>query len=120
MTTTKVTPTINLWLDEVEEPVIDRYDAMIDGENVGYLCMHPATDGGWWIKSLKVKAGFRGQGIARYLLSYVIDRLGGEELSLRAKPYADSPLTTEELMRFYGSFGFEQYDDNNRMRRLPT
>ena len=108
---------IKHWVDDSEAPTLQRFDAMVGGRNVGYLTSHPATDGGVWLKGLKVAADCRRQGIARELLEFAIEFYDGQELSLRAKPYAGGVATCGDLQKFYGQYGFVLYDDEGRMMR---
>jgi len=108
---------IKHWVDDSESPTLQRFDAISGDRNVGYLTSHPATDGGIWLKGLKVAADCRRQGIARRLLEYALAYYNGQELSLRAKPYAGGVATCDDLQKFYGEYGFVPYDDEGRMTR---
>lgn len=107
------------WRDESEADALDRIDAIVDGKNVGYLTSHPATDGGVWLKGMKVAPEHRGQGIGSALMQRAIDKYGEQLLSLRARPYDDKPMDQAKLQAFYAKYGFEPYDNEGRMRREP-
>jgi len=113
-------PIISERRDEDPKLTLDRIDMHIDGKNIGYLTSHPATDGGVWLKGLKVDPEHRGQGYATKLLEHALEKYKDQQLSMRAKPYDDKPVDVEALKRFYQRYGFEVYDDENRMRRIPS
>lgn len=116
---TEQPPVISEWRDEDPKLTLDRMDIHVGDKNVGYLTTHPATDGGVWIKGLKVDPEYRGRGYASQLLARALEKYQDQEISLRAKPYGDKPLNAEALKRFYKNYGFEAYDDEDRMRRMP-
>jgi len=104
-------------VDDSKKNHLDRIDAHINGKNVGYLTSHAATEGGVWLKGLKVDPQYRSRGIAKKLLQIALNKYKGQDLRLRAKPYADEPLSMEQLQTFYLEFGFKPYDNEGRMLR---
>lgn len=96
-----------------------RFDLHHNGKNVAYLTSHPATDGGVWLKGMKVDPAYRGRGLGRRLMEHAIARYPGEVLRLRPRPYDDKPLSAEQLTAFYGRLGFVPYDAEGRMVRQP-
>lgn len=114
-------------LDDPAEP-LHRFDlhqagpsgASEAGKNIGYLTSHPATEGGVWLKGMKVDPAHRGRGMAKTLLEAALAKYQGQDLRLRAKPYDDEPLDAAALQKFYGRYGFVPYDDEGRMVRKAT
>lgn len=105
--------------DDVEDPrePLHRFDAHVGGKNVGYLTTHPATEGGVWLKGLRVEPGHRDKGLAKRLVERAIATYPKQDLRLRARPYGDAPLDQTALQKFYGRFGFVPVDDEGRMLR---
>ena len=92
------------------------------GENVAYLTYNPlSTEGdGPWVSGLYVDPAYRGEGLASRLLEEMERRHRGQTLRLRARPYKDKPLSTEELMKVYESMGYMSYDPEERTRMAKS
>lgn len=100
---------------EPGEQTLHRFDVHQNNKNVGYLTTHPATEGGMWLKGMKVDPLHRGKGLARSLVEQALQKYPDQEFRLRARPYDDKALDVEKLKAFYARLGFKPYDDENRM-----
>lgn len=60
-----------------------------------------------WFTSLWVHGDHRQGGLGRRLMQAAVDQLGGYDCYLQVMGYTDQPLSDEQLIRFYGRFGFQ-------------
>lgn len=115
---------IDFSLDESDrDQGLYRYDAHIDGKNVGYALIEDRGNH-WFLESIKTSKEHRKQGIGSSLLNLVIKERGDKPIELMARPYGDKSraLNLEKLVSFYERRGFVQYkenDDGIYMRRKP-
>lgn len=104
------------YLDKSERQFIFRFDAHLEGKNIGYLTSHKSKDGDYiWLKGIYVKKKYRNKDIATTLLQRALRKYKGKEIRLRARPYKYFSLTTKQLIKFYEKFGFKAYDNEGRM-----
>ena len=104
------------YLDKSERQFLFRFDAYLDGKNIGYLTCHKSKDGNYiLIKGIYVKKKYRNKGIGTKLLQRALKKYNGKEIRLRARPYKQFSLTTRQLIKFYEKFGFKIYDTQGRM-----
>lgn len=104
------------FLDKKEKPFLYRFDAHYKGENVGYLTSHKSDDGNYiWLKGMYVYKKFRRLGIARELMKMALKKYSGKEIRLRVRPYKHKAASAKDLKNFYSSFGFIEYDSEDRM-----
>lgn len=112
-------PIYSSFLDEKEGDIdLYRFDAHIDGKNVGFLTTRPETDGnGIWLEGLYVVPEFRGKGIAKKLIQNAMEYYGNQEFRLKAVPFKDEVLDEDALKSFYRKLSFEEYDNEGRMKK---
>jgi GNAT superfamily N-acetyltransferase len=109
---------VKRWLDKGVEGKRDlnRIDALKGQATAGWITHHPGTDGNYlWLKGMYVEPEYRRKGLGRLLMREAIKDAGGRDVRLRARPFRDSGVTAEDLVRFYKSMGFELDDKDLRM-----
>lgn len=83
--------------------------ATVDGRQVGTAELMADVGGKPVLRALKVLGDHRNKGIGRGLVKKLLadaDAKGTGDIYLRANPYEDEPMTRQQLMDFYATFGF--------------
>src|SRR5262245_24755939 len=110
-------------VEQVKQPVVQlRHEFAIVSEKNETVASATVElmNGVLWLTNVWTHYEYRRRGYARLMLGSVIDNFGHRELWLKVHPYTDRPLSEEQLISFYGSFGFVRTGVPGVMVRLPT
>lgn len=88
------------------------------GVVVGMAKVTPRV-GGVFVSNFWVRPGWRSNGVGKGLMQRLVKHYGDGSMHLEADPFDGSPMTQEELKKFYGKHGFVA-GTGARMRRPAT
>lgn len=109
---------VTKWKDKDNNKDLDRIDIHYNGKNVAFLTHHSASNGDYeWVEAMYVAPEHRGKGLAHRLMEELILDYPEQELRLMVRPFKDKNVSIDDLKKFYKKYGFESYDDENRMAR---
>jgi GNAT superfamily N-acetyltransferase len=93
----------------MEQPAINdhHYWYCVDGKNETIASVKVyERHGVQWMTDVWVDPAHRRKGLATRLIRDAIARFGRDDLYLQVHSYYDRPLADEQLIAFYGRFGF--------------
>ena len=114
-------PETRVQIVETQDPGTEgphtRYDANMNGKNVGFVLVASPTEkdppGEMAFRALYVSPEYRGLGVASKLMIHALKANRGRRVALKPSPYEEiegkkPPKSLEELRAMYAHFGFKK------------
>lgn len=92
-----------------------RYEVHLAGQNIAYAFTKDVDKETVHIDGLYTSPEHREKSLATYLLSEIEKNNTGKLLQLKAEPYKEEGLSTQQLVAFYKKLGYKAVSDNDVM-----